>query len=600
MDNNIPKWDETEPTWDETSNVEEEIPEINIDKKNAPKMGEAITRGLGQGLTFGLADEGAAGIQAGLDVATSDKQLKDIVNLYNTYKQLQTEREEEVQAAYPKTSIASEVVGSIPTALVPIGQAKNLATAGKLGAAYGFGKSKGSLTDIPGQVMQGEFGEAAKNVGQIGLDTAIGATTGELGYLAGNKIGNLVARKGAGEILGELSQKVTREAEDVSLSALGASKKALQKEHGKTWRADPDYRKGVGEEALDKVSMFGGPDQVRAKVIQEVDEIEKIKKPLIEQADIELKNKLLNPRADDLVSIEENALGNTLANLRKQLEDRNKLLPKSTESIEAQSRLIDDYASRIAGKDKDIKALDELKKLLNKEISDPNFAKIAGDAPDQAQLMLNIRDIIVKRIDELSDFAVPGTSKQIKELNRRESNLYDLGNIAFNKEISPAGKGTQTGDIVAATIGGGMGSLVPVPGASYAGILAGYGGKKILERMAGQSVGDIAQVGYAKGLQRFSSALDKTAKTITSPDIYTSAIRPLATPEKMSKHLYNASDEELSSAIETLNNDPKYSMYASALNDAIASKSSSQKNAVIFTIMQNPEMRRLIFPNNQE
>lgn len=601
----MPKWEDTEPTWDNTEEVDdtESFNEAEL-SPDSPGMGEAILRGIGQGASLGFMDEAAAGVQAGLDVATSDKELKDLYNLYQTYKQLQQEREGEVEKAYPKTYLGSELVGGLATMALPGGQANTAKSAMTLGGVMGLGKSKADISRIPQQVMQGEFGTAAKNLGQGVLDTGIGVAGGYGGYKLGEKLGALATRTGAPEAVRGASNKMEQEAQDLSLSALGASKKALQKEHGKTWRADPDYRKGVGEEALDKISMFGGPDQVRQKVIDEVNQIEAIKKPLIEHLDQTLKSKLPGASIEELNKLNESAIANQLSQLRNEMSATKKLLPGSDEAIKSMEDMIDQYSSRISGRDMDINALVEVKKALNNAISDPAFAKVASDLPEQAQIMLKIRDIFNKRIDDLADFAGSAEGQLIKDLNRKESNLYDLGNIAFNKEIKPGNTGWGTGDFVAGGVGAAIGNTVAPGLGHYPGFIAGVGGKKLLEKFAGQSIGDIATIGTAKGLQRMSKMGQNLANVVESAAPGAALSRPIAekitTPERMSRNIYDSSDEELGDVISTLNNNPKYANYGMALNDAITNKQSDKKNAILFTIMQNPEMRKLLYPSEGE
>lgn len=604
-DSNEPKWEDTEPTWDETFDVDESEPHEAELAPDAPTQGEAVLRGAGQGLTLGWGDEAAAGIQAGLDVATSDKKMSDLMNLYNTYKKLQQERESEVEKAYPKTYMASEIAGGLPTIALPGGQANTAKQAMTLGGIMGLGKSKASLTDIPGQVMNGEFGAAAQNAGQATFDTGFGSVLGYGGYKVGEKIGNLMTRSGAPDAVRDASDGMKQEAQDLALDSLDASRKALEKEHGKTWRADPDYRKGVGEEALNKLSVFGGADKMRAKVIEEVDQIEAMKKPLMDHLDQSLKQKLPNASIEELSQLSENAVANQLANLRKEMTANKSLLPGSQESIDALGKTIDDYATRISGRDMDIHALNEVKKALNQSISDPSFAKVASDLPEQAQMMLKIRDIIVKRIDQLADFAGSAEGKLIKDLNRKESNLYDLGNIVWRKETKPSGSQLmQGGDFIAGGIGAGIGNYVAPGMGGYPGFIAGVTGKKLLERLTGNSIKDIASGTLAKGLNRASQFGQNLANTIESAAPYSALIRPtaekLTTPDRMSRNIYQSSDEELGDVVEKLNSNPKFGDYGMALADAITNKSSDKKNAVLFTIMQNPEMRKLIYPSEEE
>ncbi len=216
-----PKWEDTieiqaedAPSWDDTQEIEKD------------SALESVGRGLLQGGTLGFADE-AYGALAGLyDVATTDKELKDLKELYKKNR-------DEVRAANAKSKSdnptaynASEIGGAIATSFIPgVAAAKgasvaNIAARGALeGAAYGLGNSE------------------AESLKGLAKDTALGGAFGGAGGAAGAAIGKGVS-KGATAVRNKLLrskllQKIGDKSDDAALyfggKALGADKARINK-----------------------------------------------------------------------------------------------------------------------------------------------------------------------------------------------------------------------------------------------------------------------------------------------------------------------------------------------------------------------------------
>jgi hypothetical protein len=195
---------------------------------------ESLARGGAQSATLGFADEATGGIEALWKKAKGDPRT-----FHELYKQARDESRENyklAQEANPKSYIAGEIAGVLPTLLIPgSGEAnavreigtlakigKTAASGAKIGAAAGLGNSEADLTD-------GKM----ENYVQAAKDTARGGTVGAvIAPVASAALENVVVPglvKGA-EAIGAGAQKVARSA---ALRGVGARIKDMRQMYGK-------------------------------------------------------------------------------------------------------------------------------------------------------------------------------------------------------------------------------------------------------------------------------------------------------------------------------------------------------------------------------
>jgi len=525
--------------------------ENEVDPEEQVGQFEAGVRGAGQGLTLGFADEAAAGLQAGLDVATSDKKLSDLKQLYQAYKELQQERERKASEQNPKTYMGAEIAGSLPTALLPGGQVTTAGKAAKLGAIYGLGKSEADLTS-------GEVGEASK-------DILLGSILGYGGGKAGELVGKGLSKIGAGSPLRTAGDKISTQAEDVALSTLGTNKKTLENEIGQSIFTPSDYRKGIGREVLENRGILDSPGDLKQKLASQIKEIEGQKGPLLEYSQRNLQD-LMN-----MGGYEGEGLATKLTAIKDKIVDREAKTATNIGSVKQLDDQLTETIKRYASNDSDIVKLNEFKKLLKTKLDDASFNKQTNALPQEEEYLTEAYRAVNKRIQELSDIAEPGTGDILKQMGMRENIKYDAANLARDAQRRELAKEAAWSpwDIV-----GGL--------------------------------ADKAKIGAAKGLGKAGRALTEAGNYIEGPAPSVSILRPVledkkereTKPLKLSQNLYNASPEEISNVANILEQNEQFSAYGKSLRDSLQSNNSQKKNAILFSILQNPKIRKLIEPTD--
>lgn len=219
-----------------------------------PSEWESAGRGLAQGASFGLRDEGAGLLK------NPSGALKEIANKFGAnfsdedIEEYRRERDASrgldlaAKEANPKSFAAGELGGAIGTSFIPglglakgAGLAKTAATAAAQGAAYGLG------------------GSEADNATDLALDTLKGGGLGAAGGAAGYGLGKL-AEKGiekAGSLIGKTANPLSRTAEKLAENATGA-----------TGRQSAQFADDAGRELLDRgLVQFGDtPGKVAQRV----------------------------------------------------------------------------------------------------------------------------------------------------------------------------------------------------------------------------------------------------------------------------------------------------------------------------------------------
>lgn len=513
---------------------------------------EATGRAVGQGLTFGLMDELAGGTMAAADVATSDSELKDLPKLYQAYRDLQRERDKLAEEQHPKKFLGAEIASGIATSFTPMGAANTASKAAKLGGLMGFGKSEGS-------------------VAEQASDTAVNAIGGKYLHKGAEELSSILSRMKAGKPFTAIGDKMTQQAEDLSLSTLGTNKRTLESEVGQSIFTPADYRKGIGEEALKMRGILDKPVDVKIKAANEVKRLEEAKKPLLEQAQRGLDGKVL---VSDISKVGEESLEGQLRKLKDQIINREMQTTTDIASVQAIDARLEDTIQRYSQHDNNIFKLNDFKKLLGSTLSDPQFKKAAEDLPQDAEFKRHVYTLLKNRIEKLADQVDPGLGQKIKAINARESNLIDLGNTARDAQIREIGQSSKWDprDVIGNQLDK---------------------AKVATAKTLGKSGEQIANVGKTIESPALGNALTRTSLE----DVYSKATQDdiNSAPVKLSQNLYEADDQQLYEVADNLGRNEQYAEYGAALKRAMEEKSNDKKNAALFAILQNPNMRKLIY-----
>ena len=187
----------------ETPMVEEQKPTSWKDRANRveeqPTQLDALASGVAQGATLGFSEEIYGGLRAALDVATTDKEIDDILDLYKIRRDEARRSNEAAKKAFPKTYGAGEIGAGVATAFVPGLGALNAVKGARLATVAGKAALSGGIAGAG--LSDADLTEG--DVKGLAVDTAVGAGAGVAtaglmkgaGKLAQTKVGQKVGTK---------------------------------------------------------------------------------------------------------------------------------------------------------------------------------------------------------------------------------------------------------------------------------------------------------------------------------------------------------------------------------------------------------------------
>lgn len=138
---------------------------------------KSLLRGAANSATLGFGDEIVGGVNALKDIATTDKEMGDLGDLYTQYRDRYREGTKAAQQANPGAYTAGELAGGLATIAMPGSaiKAPSLAKAALQGAGYGaamgLGNAEGDLQDqaigtAKGAALGAAMGPVAKGAGE--------------------------------------------------------------------------------------------------------------------------------------------------------------------------------------------------------------------------------------------------------------------------------------------------------------------------------------------------------------------------------------------------------------------------------------------------
>ena len=611
----------------------------------------AVGRGAAQGVTLGFKDEILGAIQAAMAKASKEGDNKTWMELYHQYRDAERAKNEAAQKESPIAYGVGEFLGGFA---LPGGSVKTLGQAAKIGAliggATGLGMSQADLTK--GEVQQAVADTAVGATLGAGLGTGFHAAgkyikgapkatpitpmteeaaateapqiAGELGHqapdlapsngVATSNINEPVETEGgiAGVFKGA-AKKAEIKAGDDALQALGADKAAIEKELGVDsggFLTPPEFRRGLGEEARKYIKIVGGPDKIKKAIQEDISKNSQDKEKLLDIIDLSVKQKLSNPGAEmtpESIKLSKSSVSNQLAKIADKEVARLSNLGRGTK--EAQQNLrkkILEYAQRIQKNDTNPKGLEQIRTDLQNDISSKAFLSRTEDLNDSLRLDKQYYFVVKKRLEELGDYAGQKLGQSLKELNKEQSILIDLGKISTNQQVQSK-LGIHPSTFIAGGLGGLVGQGFGIPW--HVGAMTGLAAKKTIEGVTGNPISASAQVLKSrtfgnlvaptfKGIGQGLEQKGETLLPATIPSTVEKAVKP---PEKkvspsadIGKKLYNLSDAQHQQFAQELLKDPATEHYGKVLAQRVESGDSVGKNAVLFAMAQNPKIRTML------
>lgn len=561
---------------------------------------DTATGGL-QGMTLGFSDEAVAGLKAGADVVgNKDKSITDFPELYRQYQRLEQKRIDEAKQRSPYAYLAGEVGGGLLSGLATSGAgltagAAEAATQG-LGRralqAAGTGSLLGGITGAG--TSKGELGSQEQIADVLGSAAMGGALSG--GFSAAGDL----AGKGAKAVGGKLAQYV----EDSPLlrqmlksREMGKSGLAISEGEGAVNRMAREQtadmsgvtknlmnaRKILGQEigdAIDNATAKGvklnvAPEtQAVAQDVKQALQSNKLAFGTTEANDVlvllkKLDNFELTPaeaqtlkqKLHDMVpNIEAPELRNPMMKFQERIDDA---LNKSVPGLEQLNQKYSGFLS--AGPEV----------LLNKGQPSEITSKFLSSLKDPDG------DVSKAVTEMLSSLTAPGVSKQTarRTFTELEDQLmkFEQSNPGTLKRIlgidSPQELTKGLRDIADKFAIGRQALGYEPHGSPVTNLQHG-----LLSSLSNTGRGVL--IGGANLLGRVESAVAKSG------------------PAKFSRELYQAGDDALVQIAQKLESAgvPGLDNLGGALRKGIENKNGAMKNAALFTILQNPQARLLISP----
>lgn len=541
-------------------------PEANVPVPPEMSQLESAGLGLAQGATLGGADEleGAIrGSPAGAFKSATEGFLgKDVsqdpdVQKYVEARDIARQRYKEAEEANPKTYLAGQIGGGLASSFIPGAASVRGAAALGLGAGVlssGADLSKGQGEDLAKEALI----SSALGAGTAAIPAAIGKAK-DLGILGnpikafqrGLKGENLIgdtARKEIGENLVQVAGELGQTA-DTAGSKLGQLKQKLLNE-----QTGPVDLSGLSDTSK---QIIGDIQTKLPEGIKDQKSIANLLEASLQNPDMQLTPKQADQLRKDLADMGYN--GKILTS--KQGEDVAKRLTGKT------SEILNEQVPGLKPINEDIQSAKRASDIFN----------VSGKGADEFGYEKKLTPLIQKL--ETDSGASDVARAQFKE------GMEQLAKVAPDKAQQLAQKAQDASEKfdLAKTISsqgaGGM-KLFGIPTA------AGNAAGQALNKVTGGLTENEGFRSAAQGMvtKAFQTAAP-IAETATASDIEN---QPTAIK---SQNLYSLSNDNYMKLADKFAKDPSTAQYGEELSKAIQNKNNARKNAILFTIMQRPDLR---------
>lgn len=500
---------------------------------------ESLLRGGAQGATMGFADELAGAgdaIPKALDVLTGGSgSLEDVINSYKAGRDQSRQAFDAAEQANPKTFMAGQVGGGIAPAVLAAPEAigaKALAKVGALaGAVSGAGTSKADLTE----------GEVMPFVKDVGSNAAIGSILNVLGGKVAEKLGAGALEKTAAERAVKATGATKSQVKNLMKSPPSAEGGNRLLEQGKNLLSKNDFTDSpivtLGATAEDVLTrsedLLQKSGEKIGSILNKLDDQYSVTQQF-------LKEDFFNPES----AIQEiKTLQNTLTKNGQ---------PQKTTKVEFEElqNIIDDIAA-YGNTPINFKEANEIKKLVSRKAYDDK-----GNLSNE--LMGQVRAIVNDKIEQAADTV----TQKIGDPKLYQDYLTAKDFYRTAKDSVNAATGKVAGNLVNRDLG-------------------------ITDYMTG--LGGAMAHGTPAGIA--AAATHKLAKTYGNSSMAVGA----NVLSSISKSLTTVPKEALDGAGKALiqSGNPINSRVGRVLVEA-SQRDDVGKNALIFSLMQNPEYREVL------
>lgn len=527
---------------------------------------------------------------------TGDTGPSSTAQLYDQARQEQGDTEDAARKRSPYSFGTGQVVGGmLPMALT----GPSVAAGAALGAAQGLDKTKANYAS----------GDSSQRL-KAAIDTMIGGGVGAGGAYAGNKIAGMIN-----------PDVLANAASNRAAAALGV-------------KASRNAQKNIGQTVLENNSLpiFGGSEAIQ-------DAIQGAKQNVAETGI----NPTLAKIQQGLPEVAQNDLGQKALGV---FEDFSKKMSNRSDGPQIVASIrgeLENYAPQLAEAGNDIQKLNAMKQGMQAQAESAYTVLANGkkQPTPKSELYLKLASEIQKHIEDLGNQAGPDLGKTLSEANASYGNLKEAGQAAtklVDKDASRSATGHVMGPLaLGATAGAAL--LNPALGATtalategaqlatghpisrLANIVAARGANaasKVAETL-GTGTPEAQFLGAAlpanvlsnpstiQGAQKMTPAIQKALPAVNSnpssqPKISTPSGSNASNNQILNTghSLYNANDEQLQFIGNKIAELPGQQSTAAALHKAIARNDSQSKNAVLFSIMQNPSLRSFLNKTHDE
>lgn len=600
--------------------------ETEIAAEQAPEASEmgatrAALTGAEQGLTFGLADELGGAMGAALEGATTfpdqdESKLNQLSRLYQEYRDFNRERAQKAEQDQPGAFMAGDVAGGL---VLPGGALKS---AGKqVLKAGGKQLAKSALKRKAAAAGAGVGALEAAGRTEEDLTSLEGATDVALGSAAGGLMGGIlgkIGKKFSQKSLEEASKTAAKDSNIAALKSIGAKAKDMKDEFGLKTRATATLEdaKGAGKTLIDEgiLEAKQGIDEVKESIVNKMEEVA---------------NQRINPAAkildEKVVDMDLGAFSDDFNNFAQKIDNDVTDVVSGAEFAKGSDRALYknmQEATELLGEKVDnalnspnkIEELVNIKRQLQKQVNwdDPQ-------ANAYNEFLVKMQANVSGLINDMSQKIDPEVAKEMVDANKVYGNLTRVNRIAGDELARDLAKDDKIslGEWVTAGVVSGLSGIKALGPAVVA-------GKRLVEKTTKKDTGRLLNTIEAFQKARSSKNLARRAQ---DPSLMDEGLRTLERgsagareaqvgaavldeqqPEKpyeknkqIGQYIEEATPETLNAASErVLEQHGKDGAKLAATLNKVAEKDRIGRRALLFSIMQDPNNRRMLGLNQEQ